>query len=81
MRASERLVALRCTVLVVYGDSEKVRNSSPLPHLASSGEPMSDELDFKRDSMHIETDLNLYSGLWTSINGFHKVDELGSLGV
>ena len=25
-------------------DSEKVRNSSPLPHLASSGEPMSNGL-------------------------------------
>ena len=37
-------MAWSCRLLMVSGDSKKVHNSSPPPHLASSGEPMSDEL-------------------------------------
>ena len=63
-----------CAVLVVQGDSEKVRNSSPLPRLASSRDPMSNGVAHQ---MVFGTDLDKIYDLFTAGNWVSILMNLG----
>ena len=60
---------------MIHSDSEKIRNSSPLPHLASSGEAMSDGL---ARQMIFGTKLDQFDdSVFTAGKGFSRLMTMG----